>query len=277
MANLATAPAPVEGIEAARHESRTGAFPTMDYVSAALIHDLRNPLAAIYGCAEMLLDGDLDRVQTKRVISNIHRAASRMRELLADLAGSTQGHTETAGRCNLRAIVAAACEASGAAARDGIELQVDVPARIEVPMARNRMVRVFLNLIVNALEAMPGGGIIRISSRRAGDSVAIELEDTGPGIPDEIRGRLFEPFVTARKEGGLGLGLALSRQAVRDHGGEMWAEPAAGARFVISLPLGSLSPYGLPGSPLTGGLLRSPLTRRLLCSPATGGNHEFGM
>jgi signal transduction histidine kinase len=198
----------------------------------------------------MLLDGDLDQEQTKRVVSNIHRAAGRMRELLTDLAHSSLGCTETAPRCNLRAMVAAACEASGAAARDGIELHVDVPARIEVPMAGNRMARVFLNLIANALEAMPGGGTIRIGARRASDSVVVELEDSGPGIPAEIRGRLFEPFVTARKEGGLGLGLALSRQTVRDHGGEMWIEPAAGARFVISLPL------------------RSRLT---------GGNHEFGM
>ena len=61
--------------------------------------------------------------------------------------------------------------------------------------------------------------------------------DTGPGIPRCIRDRLFEPFVTADKHGGLGLGLALSRQTVLNHGGDMWTEPAAGARFVISLPL----------------------------------------
>jgi signal transduction histidine kinase len=63
------------------------------------------------------------------------------------------------------------------------------------------------------------------------------MEDTGPGIPDEIRDRLFEPFVTAGKQDGLGLGLALSRQAVLDHGGDIWTEPASGARFVIRLPL----------------------------------------
>jgi signal transduction histidine kinase len=65
----------------------------------------------------------------------------------------------------------------------------------------------------------------------------VAIEDTGPGIPDEIRDRLFEPFVTAGKQNGLGLGLALCRQAVLDHGGDIWTEPAAGARFVIRLPL----------------------------------------
>jgi len=67
--------------------------------------------------------------------------------------------------------------------------------------------------------------------------VLIEVEDTRPGIPHGIRDRLFEPFVTVGKDDGLGLGLALSRQAVLDHGGNMWTEPGAGARFIIRLPL----------------------------------------
>jgi hypothetical protein len=65
----------------------------------------------------------------------------------------------------------------------------------------------------------------------------IEIEDTGSGIPREIRDHLFEPFVTAGKTNGLGLGLALSRRAVLDHGGDMWVEAAGGARFVMSFPL----------------------------------------
>jgi signal transduction histidine kinase len=67
--------------------------------------------------------------------------------------------------------------------------------------------------------------------------VRIELEDTGHGIPRGIRDRLFEPFVTAGKQDGVGLGLALARQTVRNHGGDIWNEPATGARFVICLPL----------------------------------------
>src|SRR5260370_27242854 len=96
---------------------------------------------------------------------------------------------------------------------------------------------VFINLINNAQEAMPNGGQIHISAKTASDYVLVEIEDTGPGIPPGIRERLFEPFVTAGKRDGLGLGLALARQTVLDHGGDICAEPAAGARFVIRLPL----------------------------------------
>ena len=98
------------------------------------------------------------------------------------------------------------------------------------------MERVFFNLITNALEAMPEGGSIHIDAKESDDSVLVEIEDTGHGIPPEIRDQLFEPFATAGKKDGLGLGLALSRQTVQDHGGDMWLEPASGARFLIRLP-----------------------------------------
>jgi signal transduction histidine kinase len=75
-------------------------------------------------------------------------------------------------------------------------------------------------------------------------SQAVHVEDTGPGIAPEIRARLFEPFVSAGKRNGLGLGLALSRQTVLDHGGDMWVEstPGRGARFSFRLPGAQVSP-----------------------------------
>jgi signal transduction histidine kinase len=106
-----------------------------------------------------------------------------------------------------------------------------------VALARSRIERVFFNLIINAFEAMQGGGEVRIRGRQAGNYVVVEIEDTGPGIPNEIRERIFHPFVTAGKVNGLGLGLSLSRQAILDHGGDLWIETAPGARFVMGFPL----------------------------------------
>ena len=88
-----------------------------------------------------------------------------------------------------------------------------------------------------AIEAMPEGGRIDIAAERNGHNVLVSVDDTGPGVPAEVRQRLFQPFVTSGKNG-LGLGLALSRQTVLDHGGDLWIEDdgAAGARFRLKLP-----------------------------------------
>jgi len=222
----------------ASSESRQDSFCISDRPAYSIIHDLRNPLAVICGCAEMLLDANPGSAQASRIATNLFRAASRMRQLLSSFADLRRGHTEMTQVCNLRAMIEASCEAAGAAGHDGIAILLNVPESIEIELVRTRMERVFVNLIVNALEAMPLGGAIRITAMETAEGVLIEVEDTGPGIPAEIRSRLFEPFVTAGKRDGLGLGLALSRQTVREHGGELWAEPAEGARFIISLPFG---------------------------------------
>jgi signal transduction histidine kinase len=161
-----------------------------------------------------------------------------MRELLADLNSLAYGNAPTADMCDIREVIAAASNAAWPATENhSVQIALEVPEGIELPLIRPRMQSVFFNLIVNSLEAMPTGGRLHMAARKAGNCVLIEMENTGPGIPHAIRDQLFEPFVTAGKQDGLGLGLALARQTVLNHGGDIWAEPSAGARFVIRLPL----------------------------------------
>jgi signal transduction histidine kinase len=221
-----------------RSESWQQRISSMGWLSTSIVHDLRNPLGTVFAGAEMLMHLDPASTQGKRLAANIYRAASRMRELLADLAGASCGNKSTCEICSIRDVITAASEAALLAAESqGVQIVHEVPEGLEIPVQRSRIERVFFNLIANALEAMPQGGQIRIGAKKEANCVLIEVEDTGPGIPLAIRDRLFEPFVTAGKDHGLGLGLALSRQTVLDHGGDMWTEPARGARFVISLPL----------------------------------------
>jgi signal transduction histidine kinase len=223
---------------ASRSESWQKCVSSIGWLFASIVHDLRNPLGTVLAGSEMLVDLDLSPTQVKRLAANIHRAAGRMRELLADLSGASCGNKSTTEICNIRDVIAAASEAVlPTAEKQGVRILNDVPGCIGIPLVRSRMERVFLNLITNALEAMPHGGEIRIGLGIAGNWALIEVEDTGPGIPRGIRDRLFEPFITAGKDNGLGLGLALSRQTVLEHGGDMWTEPAAGALFIIRLPL----------------------------------------
>jgi signal transduction histidine kinase len=213
---------------------------TIGRLSTSIVHDLRNPLAAIYGGAEMLVDGDLTSPQVQRLAGNIYRSSRRVQELLQELVDVGRGKSGAPEVCRLRDIVTAACEVYQATAdSQRVTVHIDVPEGIELPLERARMERVFSNLIDNALGVMPGGGSIDISAAALDTTVVVEVHDTGPGIAPEIRTRLFQPFASAGKKNGVGLGLALSHQTVLDHGGELWADTqaAVGARFLIKLPL----------------------------------------
>jgi signal transduction histidine kinase len=123
-----------------------------------------------------------------------------------------------------------------AADAQAVTVSLHVPEEIEIPLERSRMERVFVNLFSNSLDAMPDGGRIEITARRDESVVLVEVGDTGPGISTEVRASLFQPFHSSKRNG-LGLGLALSRQTVLDHGGDMWAdgEGSSGARICLRL------------------------------------------
>jgi signal transduction histidine kinase len=228
-------------IQSARQELiRHERISTIGRLSSSIVHDLRNPLAAIYGGAEIMVDSEIAPPQLKRLASNIYRASRRIQELLQDLVNVGRGKTEGAEMCRLREVGAAACDSLAPAAdAQAVSISLGIPDSIELPLERARVERVFINLIGNALEAMPRGGAVHITASIEPGAVIIEVADTGPGISPEIREHLFHPFVSSGKKNGLGLGLALSRQTVLDHGGDMWVEPAqeSGARFLFRLPL----------------------------------------
>ena len=116
------------------------------------------------------------------------------------------------------------------------------PALVEEPLPavwadRDQAVQVLLNLVRNALEAMPQGGTLRVSARAERGGVSLSVADTGPGIAPEDLPRLFEPYFT-RKEGGTGLGLAIAQRIAEEHGGrlEVASAPGQGATFTLWLP-----------------------------------------
>ena len=228
-------------IQNARQELiRQERISTIGRLSSSIVHDLRNPLAAIYGGAEIMVDSEIAPPQLKRLAGNIYRASRRIQELLQDLVNVGRGKTEGAEMCRLSEVAAAARDSLAPAAEaQGVRMTIDVPNSIELPLERARVERVFVNLIDNAVEAMPEGGVVRINASISSDGVVVEVADTGPGISPEIRDHLFQPFVSSGKKNGLGLGLALSRQTILDHGGDMWveSEPGRGARFFFRLPV----------------------------------------
>ena len=186
-------------IQSAREELiRRERISTIGQLSSSIVHDLRNPLASIYGGAEMMMDGDLSPDQLQRLAGNIYRSSRVINEMLRELADVSRGRISPPETCRLSEVVGAAVDIlSPAAAEHGVTIRVSVDESIELPLERARMERVFLNLISNAIAAMPAGGQISIAAMPRRDGLHIEVRDTGPGIPESVRARLFQPFVTS--------------------------------------------------------------------------------
>lgn len=233
-------------IQNAREELiRQERISTIGRLSTSIVHDLRNPLAAIYAGAEMLFDSNLSAVQVQRLAKNIYRASRGIQDMLQQLLNVARGKSDAAEMCNLSEIISAAWSPIAPAAdAQRIEFEVEIPADLDIPMERARMERVFLNLFENAFEAMGSGGRVLVKADVQGPNVLIRVADTGPGIRPEVRSRLFQPFVTIGKKNGLGLGLALSRQTLLDHGGDIWVDESGhGARFCLRLPKSRPEPF----------------------------------
>lgn len=122
----------------------------------------------------------------------------------------------------------------------GIEVVMEWDYTGQVWMDSDRVAQVVYNIAANARDAMPEGGRLTIVTRQVGERVELRFTDTGPGVPPELTERIFEPFVSYGKREGAGLGLAIARRIVREHGGEIGVESPAGggATFVVRLPLG---------------------------------------
>lgn len=224
---------------AQRNLIRQERISTVGRLASSIVHDLRNPLAAIYSGAEMMMDSELPPAHNKRLAGNIYKASRRILEMLQELLDASKGKQGERESCNILELVQTAVlsQESGVSR---IQFAVDVPEELEASVERSRMERVLMNLIANAVEVMPDGGIVAIRAGREGAHAHITVTDQGPGIAKEMQEQLFQPFTSFGKRNGLGLGLALSRETVLDHGGEIWATSAAprGAIFHVRLPVG---------------------------------------
>jgi signal transduction histidine kinase len=119
-----------------------------------------------------------------------------------------------------------------------VEVRLDLDEDKELPGQGEQIKQALLNLVLNALQAMPAGGILQVSTRNLPQEVQIKVSDSGPGISAEDRERIFNPFVTTR-ESGTGLGLAITQRIVHGHDGHIVLDstPGQGASFTLCLPL----------------------------------------
>jgi PAS domain S-box-containing protein len=248
-----------------------------DEVLGIVAHDLRNPLSTIIMAAELLepREGQPERrdASTRLIIT---RAAKRMKDLIQDLldvavmeAGRLKIHHERVAVADLAKDVLDA-EAS-LAATAGLELQTDVaPSAREVDGDRNRLLRVFDNLVGNAIKFCTKGGRITLRAEAHATEVEFSVADTGPGIPPEQLAHVFDRFwqaTTRARRLGAGLGLHISKGIVEAHGGHIWVESTVGrgTTFHFTIPTASPQTHAMPANPAEAraGSRRAPAARRI--------------
>jgi signal transduction histidine kinase len=214
-------------------------------MASSLMHDLRTPVQVILSSIEFirLMHPDTDTVDCcAKMEAQCDRLAAMAGELLEFSRGETKLNLERTDTSTLIRQFVAYNEDTFRPI--GVTLVVeDEPAEIEIDSTR--MQRVLQNLVSNAMDAMKSryGGRINVSAWVADSILNLSVRDNGPGIPAEIRNRLFEPFVTHGKKGGTGLGLAIVKNVVKAHRGKITFETQAGqgTEFLIRLPQDSSS------------------------------------
>ncbi len=201
-----------------------------------LNHDLRNILGTALLVSDRLERSADPAVRSvaPRLIQTLERAIRLCQDTL-DFARSRPAQPRLV-PLPLRELVAEVL--GGLAPPAGRQVANEVPPGALVHGDPDQLHRLFLNLAKNAVDVLPEGGRLTVACRPAGDRLVVEVRDTGPGLPDSVRARLFEPFAATTSKAGSGLGLAISREIARAHGGEveLLATGDSGTTFAVSLP-----------------------------------------
>lgn len=214
-------------------------------LAAGLAHEVGNPLAALIGLEDLLLEGGLPPSEQRDFLVRMRKETERIHRILRDLlqfaraSGSEPPGAPVAGDLAL-AVNETVMLLKPQKSFSDVALELDLPHELpSVPLATSELVQLVLNLLLNAADACGAGGQIALRASVAGLGVRLAIEDNGPGVPHAIRGQLFEPFVTTKEVGkGTGLGLAVCRGLVESAGGSISLDESftAGARFVVELP-----------------------------------------
>lgn len=229
-------------LEAAQNELlRSERLSNLGKFSGMLLHDLRNPLSVLRGFAELIQNNSRDPERVKRYAAKIVREAERLDELTSELLDYSRGDV----RLDLQAVSLDRLFGTVRSWFEGSESErkVRLHVRSEVPdtvlLDEKRILRVLWNLVENARKAMPEGGDLTLDARTEQERLCITVDDTGYGMSEEVRARIFEPFYSSAHSGGTGLGMVVVRSVVEAHGGTVTvaSEPHHGTTVRLRLPL----------------------------------------
>jgi signal transduction histidine kinase len=216
-------------------------------VLGVVAHDLRNPLNLVSMTTQLLLEPDLTPERRKSTSAINARAVARMNRLIGDLLDVVRmeaGHLSLdVGPCDVTRVMVETMQAfQGRAAELGISLVLSPePPNVIVQADEERVLQLIDNLVGNALKFTPSGGRVTIGGFIDNNELRVSVADSGPGIPEEQRAKLFDRFWQARgtDRRGLGLGLPIAKGIAEAHGGRLWVESTmgSGSTFYFAMPL----------------------------------------
>jgi signal transduction histidine kinase len=209
-------------------------------LAAGIAHEIRNPLGIITGSAETVRKHKDQKIR-EEMTNYILEESQRINGLISTFLDFGRPKEPKLVSCDLREVLEKTLLLLSPQAKTlGVEIKREIPQKLlQVSIDPDQMRQAFTNLGVNALEAMPHGGVLKVMVlENARGRVVVRFSDSGKGIPKEVQPKVFEPFFTT-KEGGTGLGLSIAHRIITQHGGDISVEgeEEKGSNFTITLPL----------------------------------------
>lgn len=209
----------------------------MGQLASTVGHELRNPLAVIMNVLYLLeaTAGAGASEAMRRHLATARRETSAAALIVSDLLDYAAGRVPMSAPVQLAELVAEALSVVPPPA--GVEVVQDIELGTVINADRDQIRQVLLNLITNGYDSMPDGGVLDVSARSSGNSAQITVTDTGMGMDEETKARIFTPFYTTKSRG-TGLGLAVTKRVVDAHGGTISVQsaPSAGTAFTVTVP-----------------------------------------
>jgi len=214
-------------------------------LGAGIAHEVKNPLAGILGYAQLALRKVDAESPIARQLSTIEKETKRCKAIIENLLRFSRQEKAAFGPVDLHTVAEDAIAiVDHQLSLHRVKLQKEFASDLPpIHGNANQIQQVLINLMINAQQAMPSGGTLKITTRRMTDAVEIAVADSGGGIPLEIQQRIFEPFFTTKPVGqGTGLGLSVSYGIVRDHGGQIRLTSVVdvGTTFLLTFPIPSV-------------------------------------
>ncbi len=222
---------------------------SLGILAAGVAHEVNTPIAGLSSYAQLLLSETSPGDPRYPILKKMERQTFRAAHLVNNLLEFARPRARANVRTDLRTVLANAAESVETSfGTRRLSIAVDGAEPVEVFGDPRELEQVFVNLLTNARDASPEDGVITCEVSRDDARARVSIADRGPGVSAEAGERLFQPFFTTKKSGGMGLGLVISRDIVRRHGGEIGLEHRTGGGTVawVTLPL---APSERPGQP----------------------------